>query len=388
MTKTAKTPEATRLLFNSPYTLLIFLAVPAITVISHLKHLPYPKNLLLFNNGCFMLLCALRCGWYLLRLGVDLRYAPDCCRPRRAVELQLTAAALRTRLAAAGFRFDAGGYGERRDAGYHGSVLFYAGLALALMVGTYDNARQYSASAVTGFGNAVPFVQAVVSGKGHQPTSSSLPQLQVKKQIFGDPQYPNGATEIALVDRADQVLASGITAPGKPLRYDGVNYEMVRFLFDVNVGVVPTKGPALGGVIRLRPMPVKQGGYDYYGSIPNKEITGIHGDAWYNPEKQALRLLLTLDGKEIFDDYLQTLTRTSVTRGGYDFKLAKLGQWSEISAERVRHFALVKTGAVIALAGLLLRLLFRPQRVWLEESDGVCRAWAVGHRTRQLLTGK
>jgi hypothetical protein len=389
MTAATKSLEAKKLVFTSPYLLLAFLIVPAVTVVSHLQHLPYPKNMLILNNVCLLLVVMLRCGWYLSRLGATLRYGSDTARPRSVSELNLSAATLRNKLTGAGYRFDAGGgYGEKRDFGYLGTAILYGGLAFALLFGTWDNLRQFSSAVVTGVGAPIPLSRSQIFMKGPLVFTEKMPQLQVRRQILPDQKWPNGASDIALLSDEGKVLASGITAPGKPLHYGGLDYEMTRFIFDTTVSIAQGRGVGVGGEIRLKPLPVKQGEYGFYGAVPNIEASGIHGDAWYNPTKQVLKLSLTLNGKPFFDDYLQTLTRTSVTHGDFTVRFEKLGQWSDIRVGKSRHLTLMKIGGVIALAGLLLRLLLQPQRIWLEESDEGCRAWATGRKTQNLLNQK
>ena len=386
MSATTKTPETMKLLFTSPYLILVFLIVPAVTVASYLLHLPNPKSLLILNNAGLLLILALRCGWYLKRLGSAPRYGADRGRPARSSERKLAAARQREKLASAGYLFDAGGrYGERPDLGYLGTAILYGGLTMILLVGTLDNLREYSGAVVTGPGTAVPMMQAQTFQKGLLVSLEKMPLVQVRRQFKPDGQYPGGATDIALLSHDGKLLASGITAPGKPLYYGGVVYEMSRFMFDTTIAVSQGGAPAVGGDIRLKPLPVKQGDYGYYGKVPNNLAAGIHGDAWYNPAQQSLKLILTLNGKQIFGDYLQTLTRTSVTNGIYNVNFLRLGQWSDIRLVTTRHLFLMKLGAVVALIGLLMRLLIRPKRVWLEETDEGCRVWTRGQEPLKIL---
>lgn len=387
MSANSKTAEATNLFFTSPYLLLVFLIIPAVTVASHLLHLPYPKSLLMLNNVCFLLVLVLRSGWYLSRLGAALRYGADQGRPDRSSDMKSSAATLGKKLTAAGYRFDAGGsYGEKPDFGYLGTAILYIGLMLLLLFGTWDNLRQYSGAVVTGPGAAVPMRQAQTFERGPLVFLAKMPQVQVRRQLMPDRQWPDGATDIALLSPDEKVLVSGITSPGKPLHYAGFDYEMSRLMFDTTIVISQGGRPGIGGEIRLKPMQVKQGEYGYYGAVPNTG-PGIHGDAWYNPVKQSLKLILTLNGKQIFGDYLQTLTRTSVTNGDYNVTFQRLGQWSDIRIVNTRHFTLMKLGGVIALIGLLTRLLIRPKRVWLEESGEGCRVWTIGAETKKQVEG-
>ena len=49
---------------------------------------------------------------------------------------------------------------------------------------------------------------------------------------------------------------------------------------------------------------------------------------------------------------------------------------------------LVYFGLGIAVIGILLRLIFHPQRVWLEEIPEGCRVWGGGGEAKRLLKAK
>jgi cytochrome c biogenesis protein ResB len=46
---------------------------------------------------------------------------------------------------------------------------------------------------------------------------------------------------------------------------------------------------------------------------------------------------------------------------------------------------LLWVGGFIALLGLIMRIAFRPQRVWLEETPEGCRVWVVGKEAKSRL---
>jgi hypothetical protein len=66
--------------------------------------------------------------------------------------------------------------------------------------------------------------------------------------------------------------------------------------------------------------------------------------------------------------------------------LEGLAQWSEIRVARSRHRIMLMFGAALAVLGGFLRIVIRPQRVWLEEAEEGCRVKAVGRKTKDLIS--
>ena len=55
-----------------------------------------------------------------------------------------------------------------------------------------------------------------------------------------------------------------------------------------------------------------------------------------------------------------------------------MGVWSEIYIVHRRHIPVIFFGGVVVFIGLLMRIIFRPQRVWLEEAPDGCVLRSVG----------
>ncbi|MDR3580997.1 MAG: hypothetical protein P4L44_13635 [Oryzomonas sp.] len=390
MKQTKLAPLLTRIVFTSPWFLLIFLIVPGFTVASHLLHRPYHQNLLLINNISFLVCIALRLCWYLARLWCTIRYGAGHGRPQDACELELAAATLRERLSGAGYRFAAGGgYGEKRDPGYFGTALVYAGLLLTLSFGCYDNLRQFAGQIVTGVGDPVPLNEArSYSGEtlvGPWATPGTLPQLQIKQMIVTDKSWPDGAARIGLISDEGIELADGFVSPGKPLHYQDYEFHLARFRFRAAVVVKEKDQKVFGGVIEFRQMPVRQNGFDYYGSFPRTDAGNVTGDAWYNPGTRSLRVIAAKDGKQVMDSTLQMSVKARENQGEYGIELLSLGEAPQIDVVRSRHMRLIVIGAVIALLGGLLRLAFRPQRVWVEDAGEGCRVKTAGKSAGKLV---
>jgi hypothetical protein len=388
MNQTTRSSRLIKFLFTSPWFLLIFLAAPAFTVVSHEQHRAYHQNLLLINNGLFLLCIAVRIGWYLLRLPFDIRYGAGSAKRKAFRTLQQSADQLRQRLLGAGFRFDhQGNYGEQHDPGYLGTILLYCGLLLTLSVGCYDNARQYSGVIVTGVGNPVPLnAVATYSGDpivGPLATPEFLPQLQIKQMIVSDKQWPNGAARIGLIDSDGNEVGDGFTAPGKPFHFRDYEFRLVSFRYQAAIELKEGKSELFAGILRFGSMPVKQNGFDYYAPMPS--AGNVTGDAWYNPGTGTMRVIAAKNGKQIVDSYLKMYVKVVDKQGDYQIAFKSLGQAPMIQVVRNRHMPVIVAGLFLALCGLILRLAFRPQRVWLEEAGAECRVHGAGRKTQQLL---
>jgi hypothetical protein len=378
-----------RLIFASPYFLLLFLVIPAYSVLRLKLRLPVSGDLLLGNNVLFCVCIALRLVWRILRMRGDIRYGVDYRPSKRVLELDRPAAQLQTALTGAGFHFIAGGhYGEKRDLGYLGTTLLYLGLLLLLMFGSYDYMREYSVMGRLGVGEPMSLDGSGLVGEfeaGFLAGASRLPLLQVKKQILPNPQWPKGATEIALLSAERKELAKGTIAPGKPFRYGGLDYHMTRFIFDALILIRKDNSIVYENFVKFLPLPQKKGVYSYYGSLKNAKFENVGGDAWLNPEDKAVQVQTTLAGKKIVDTELKLWGKNRVTQGEYIASLEGLAHWSEIRVARGRHRVMLMIGAALAVLGGFLRIVIRPQRVWLEEAEEGCRVRAIGRITLQLL---
>jgi hypothetical protein len=390
MSATTSSSRVNYLLLASPSFLLVFLAVPAFIIISHLLHRPYKIDLMLVNNGCFLVCVAVRLVSYLLRLNRPLRYGAHCRVPERGFELLRSADQVRSALQAHGYHFDsAGRYGERHDAGYIGTLLLYAGLVLLLFYGTYDNLRQFTGVVRLGIGDPASISDPGVYGElvtGPAVSPAQLPKLQVRKIMAPGSQWPKGALLIGLWDNKDRMLKEGVTAPGKPLVYNGFEYTMLKFSNVADFRVIRNKNELVFvTALTMLPLPEKQGVYSFHTAVDDPGYANIKGDAWFNPDNKAMKVVLTRDGKPFIDTELELWGNNRKTEGDYTVLFSRLGQFAEIRVAHVRHFLLLKIGAVIALIGGVLRLAVRSQRVWLFDDGAGCTAKAIGSRTRKLL---
>jgi hypothetical protein len=389
MKRNTKFSVATKLFFVSPYFLLVFLVIPVFFVLRLKLRLPVSGDLLLGNNVLFCVCIALRLVWRVLRMRGNIRYGDDCRPPKSVLEPGRTAAQLQSALTGLGFHFAAGGhYGEKRDLGYLGTTILYVGLLLLLMFGSYDYMREYSVMARLGVGEPTSLDGKGLIGEfeaGFLAGASRLPLLQVKKQILPNPQWPKGATEIALLSAERKELAKGTIAPGKPFSYGGLDYHMTRFIFDALIVIRKDKAIVYENFVKFLPHPQKKGAYSYYGSLKNAKSENVGGDAWLNPEDKAVQVQATLSGKKIVDAELKLWGKNKIMQGEYLAALEGLAHWSEIRVARGRHKIMLMIGAALAVLGGFLRIVIRPQRVWLEEEEDGCRVRAIGGKTMQLL---
>lgn len=365
-----------RLLLVSPWTLLIFLVLPLLVILSFTLHIAIPlaaPDALLYNNLCFALLVACRLFRYLARSGRTLRYGAGCCRPRQGVAIAAPASQLRARLTQKGYFFDTdGSYGERWDLGYFGTALLYSGLFLLLSVGCWDNLRQFSGSLLDGMGpgtklNKIESYRAFSKG----PLAAgldSLPTMHITSQTLPDVSYPKGATGVALTDE-DGKTREYLLIPGQPIRYGAFDISMTKLVFQPQL-VIKSKGSGtlFDDLVTLDPLVQKRGPYSFYGLMQGT-ILGV--GVYYQPEKSTLMVVISQGDKKVVTD-LTFQVDQQVVQGDYILSCPKMGQWSEIKVMRRRHKSLLLLGGVLAALGLLLRVVIRPERVWLEEAPEGC----------------
>jgi len=390
MSEVGSSSRIKNIVLTSPYFLLLFLVIPAGIIISHLLRLPYTLNLMLANNIGFLVIVALRLIWYLQRLRTPAWYGAENGVPAQSCMLVDSKSAIRSALHENGYRFNiANSYGERHDAGYFGTVILYAGLALLLFFGTYDNVMQFTGVVRLGIGDPKSISKPdafadLVMGPAASP--GPLPLLQIRKIILPNTQWPKGALEIGFWDKNDHMLMEGVTAPGKTLFFDGFEYSMLKFSNVAEFMVLNgMKQIVFNSLLSMLPLPKKMGEYSFHTTVDDPAFDKIKGDAWFNTDKKKMKVVLTRDGKPFLDTELELWGGNSKTQGDYTASFSRLGEFAEIRVAHVRHFMMLKIGAVVALIGGLLRLAVRPQRVWLVENESGCTAKVIGAKTRKML---
>lgn len=380
-----------RMVLVSPWSLLIFLVIPILVVLSFTLHYHLPlvgsTTPLLVNNVCFALLVACRLLWYLAGMRKSVRYGATCCRPRRSVALPSPIVDVRALLGKAGYSFDVnGGYGERQDMGYLGTTIMYGGLFILLSVGSWDNLRQFSGVLLDGMGPATSLNKVgsyLRINKGPFAVSpASLPKMQIIRQSLPDSAYPKGATEVALAAEDGKVQKFTLI-PGEPVSYGAFNISMEKLVFQPQIVIKDRDSGAIlsDELVILNPLVQKRGMYSFYGLFQGV-ILG--GGVYYQPEKNMLMVVINRGDKKVVSDLAFQVDQQVVTED-YILSCAKMGQWSEIHVVHKRHKGLLIIGVVIAVFGLLLRIMIRPQRVWLEEAPNGCMVGAVGKETIRLL---
>ena len=379
-----------RLLLVSPWSLLVFIAIPLLVILSFTLHIRIPlmgsTTPLLVNNICFALITACRLLWYCAGIKRAIRYGSCCYRPRQAVTLSIPVTEARRVLNSAGYAFAAdGGYGEKRDIGYIGTTVMYGGLLILLSTGSWDNLRQFSGVLLDGMGPATNLskMESYRSiNKGPFARTASLPQMHIISQTLPDSTYPKGATQVVLT--AEDGKEQNVTlVPGKPVRYGAFDISMTKLVFQPQI-VIKDKSlvtPLFDELVTLNPLVQKRGAYSFYGLFQG---VVVGGGVYYHPEKNMLMVVITRGGEKVVTD-LAFQVDQQVVKGDYILSCSKMGQWSEIHVIHRRHKGLLVVGAFIAFIGLLLRAAIGPQRVWLEEASEGCVVRAVGKEAIRLV---
>ncbi len=379
-----------RLLLTSPWVLLFFLVIPVAVILSLAFHRQLPSvapSLLLANNICCSLLVAVRLLRYLAFMGRKIRYGACSGHSRRGgMELTRTPGEIRSLLPASGYYVTPDGlYGEKHDAGYAGTIILYGGLLLLLAVGSWDNLYNFSGVLLDGMGPATD-LNSLESYRsiGRGPLAAkpgSLPRMVINKQYLPDSTYPRGATDVSLLS-GDGSVQQHRLVPREPVRCGEYDLFMAKLVFQPELVIKSRDSKVLfDSLVTLDPLVQKRGDFGFYGPYVGNDLVG---GVYYQPEKSLLMVVITRNGQRIVTD-LKFQVDQQVEQGEYILSCAKMGQWSEIHLIRRRHKKLLMFGGFLALAALILRLAVRPERLWLEESPGGCRAWCSGKKSRLFI---
>lgn len=365
-------PKLSRLVLVTPWSLLVFLVIPILVILSITLNINLPlagPKPLLVNNIFFAFLVACRLLRYLYHLRKGIRYDAAYGKPKQSLSLALPPADIRVKLSGGGFIFAADhDYGEKNDTGYVGTTVMYAGLLILLATGNWDSLHQFSGVVHDGMGPATNLNKAeayVSKVKGAWAAiPGSLPRMQITKQFLPDRTYPMGATEVALITedgKAEKIFLK----PRIPYSVGSYDIYMTKLVFEPQIVIKDKDSVTLfDSLVKLDPLVQKRGAYSFYGLFQG-DILG--GGVYYQPEKNSLMVVISRDGKKVVTDMVFQVDQQAV-EGDYILSCAKMGQWSEIHVVHRRHKGLLLAGAVIGVIGLLLRLAIRPQRIWLEES--------------------
>jgi hypothetical protein len=315
------------------------------------------------------------------------RYGASCCRPSQGVALPTTVAEVLELLGKSGYSCDSDiRYCEQRDIGYLGTTVMYGGLFILLAVGSCDNLQQFSGVLLDGIGpttNLNKTESYLRINKGPLAAKPvSLPRMQVISQSLPDSTYPKGATEVALTTE-DGKTQKILLIPGTLFSSGAYDISMERLVFQPQI-VIRYKDSGItvfDDLVTLNPLVQKRGVYSFYGLFQGA-ILG--GGVYYQPEKNMLMVVFSEGDEKVVTD-LAFQVDQQVVKGDYVLSCAKMGQWSEIRVVHRRHKGLLLAGAIIAFFGLLLRVVIRPQRVWLEEAPLGCTVWSSDRNTISRL---
>ena len=373
-----------RFFFTSPWPLLVFFVLPLLFILSIRFHvrlpLADPKSLILYNNACFSLFVALRFLYYLRGLTRTIRYGADSGVPRNAAEIARPVPGVRSSLAAAGYRFDsAGTYAEKRDLGYLGTTVLYAGLFIVLFTGTQDTLRQFSGTLLHGVGipvdlNAGEKYVALATGP-FTAMPTTLPKMKIMRHLIPDAAHPLGAAEVVFISPNGKQQQVTLKAPD-PFSVGGFDIYMAKMLYEPKIAVtIDGASPVFNGRILLKPLAAKVNDYGFYAPFVEGNLDG---EVYYQPEKSRLRMVLRQGSNTLMDRELIFQVDRQQTMGNIAFTVERMGVWSEIHVVKRRHMPVIFMGGILVFIGLMMRLYFRPQRVWLEETAEGCRVRMVG----------
>jgi hypothetical protein len=345
------------------------------------------KSPILYNNACLSLFIALRFLYYLKGMTGRIKYGAECGMPRKTTESTQSVSVLRNSLTTAGYQFDnAGSYAEKSDRGYLGTMLLYAGLFIVIFTGTLDNMRQFSGTILHSVGasldlNASDKYRVLATGPfTDEPTT--LPKMKIIRHLIPDATYPRGAADVVFINTTGKEQQVILKAPD-PYYAGEFDIYMAKMLYEPTIAVsIDGATPVYNGKLMLKPLAEKVDNFGFYTAFVDGNLDG---EVYYQPEKSRLKMVLRQGSNTLMDKELIFQVERQQTMGNISFTVERMGVWSEIHVVKRRHFPLIIFGGVVALIGLLIRLVIRPQRVWLEEADHGCRIRVSGKDVERRL---
>ena len=281
----------------------------------------------------------------------------------------------------------------RNRPGYFGTVLVYGGLLLLLATGTWDNLSQFSGTFLQGSAR-LPRSQAANTYfsciAGPFSSVSGLPKLQVARINFPDGKSSKGSAEIGLWSEKNKLAGvSTLEVGGESYLYKGYDIFLGRLLVDAGLLIKSKAGNGeailFKDAVKLSPLWKKEGVYSFYGDFTNS--SNLYVELFYSPEKNLFKVKLAKDGKNILETEYPYQAVLHQVVGDYDLSFIGVGRWAELHVVHHRHLSPIWAGGIVAFLGLAMRILFCPQRVWLEGRDDGCRVRMVGAKTRKLVLG-
>lgn len=383
--------ERFRFIFSSPWVLLVFLFIPLLFVLSVKFRLQLPLEIsqssVFYNNICFGVFAAIRFIYYLKGLTQPIRYGVGNNVPRITKEIPLSKSEVQNILVTSGYLFDdSGDYAEKHENGYLGVTALYLGLFIVLFTGSMDNLRQFSATLLHGVGtsldlNRVDIYRAVATGPlTAKPTS--LPKMRITRHFIPDAVNPFGAAEVLFMS-ADGTEKKVILKSPEPYRSGSFDIYMAGMLYEPTIAVsIDGATSVFNGKIMLKQLPVKENGFDFYAAFVEGNLDG---EVYYQPEKSRLKMILRQGSNVLMNKELIFQVDRQQILGNISFTCERMGVWSKIHIIKRRHLPIIFMGGIVALIGLVMRLYFRPQRVWIEESQGGCRLKTIGRDAEKSL---
>jgi hypothetical protein len=360
----------------SPWILPLFLVMPGVMIWLTVTHRELIEPEYLFVNNLLLLLwlCA-RLIRYAVRAKRGVRYDPALRGGRLAGRVDGVAlAALCDGLEGAGYR-EGGphGYREARDAGYWGIVIFHLSFAFVLAVGSYDYLTQFSASVMLGTGEPTPIMEKKRYIGFTQGMFFSLDpryRLQLLEQERPRVSNQKGSAMVAMLDEDGRELTRGRLSPERNLEYGDIVISYNSFVYSIWLVIEKDDHIYLTDWAVMKWIPGAVEGYTMNGAVSN-ELSKMSADVWIDPATEDFVVSATLDGQPVVEKLHidSSLPRLTAVESGFIVTVTGVGRWSDLQIKRKRHVAALKLGALIALAGLLVRAFVRPRRAWVVE-DG------------------
>jgi hypothetical protein len=211
---------------------------------------------------------------------------------------------------------------------------------------------------------------------------SNLPKMKIVGQFFPNATYPAGATEVAF-QFPDGKEKQVILKSPEPFKAGAYDIYMSKMVYEPKIAItIDNLKPVFSGKVTLNQLPENENGFSFFGTF----VEGpIDGKVYFQPENSRLRVVVNQGSQQLLDSALVFQLDRLSRSANFSIMCERMGVWSEIYVVHRRHITLIFLGGVIAVFGLLIRVMIRPQRVWLEEADDGCLLRSVGNDAERRL---
>lgn len=352
--------------------LLFFLLVPAVVVVLKRSGInaPYLVLTLLLAN---VLLC---CTFLLLKVySVMRRYTtltPTVPVRHDCICVNLPAASVVALLQQSGYQINRSGNYAERGLQSRVTVAALLGLALLIMLGSYDNLFQFNGVVLVGTGDPSHLYMPSAYAKYYNGPFMKFENINFKlkgiDRILPNSNYPYGAAKLRLTSRDDRFLWEGtLAALGTPHIQDGYIFAVNSLEYNIGLVLLVNSNHILySDWLHLVPLVEPVPGFTHEGRLTTDKLNDTDGTAYYNENTERLKLHIRFK-KEQIDVELGEAPDHEKQIGRYKIVNQGTARQTQVRVSRVRHKEAMLALIAATLLATVAALCIPRRRVWIQQ---------------------